>query len=86
MDSQTFGERYAPLALKTIEALQPIKNLIDTITADNGKEFTKHQEIAKELQISFYFCMPFHSRERGANENTNGLIRQYITKGTELVE
>lgn len=39
---------------------------IDTITADNGKEFVKHQEIAKNLEISFYFCKPYHSRERGA--------------------
>ena len=80
------GKDAAPLALKTIEALQPIKDLIHTITADNGKEFTKHQEIAKELEISFYFCKPCHSWERGANENTNGLIRQYIPKGTDFCE
>ena len=55
-----------------------------TITADNGKEFAKHQEIAEKLEISFYFCKPFHSWERGANENTNGLIRQYIPKGTDF--
>ena len=60
--------------------------LIHTITADNGKEFAKHQEIAKELDISFYFCKPYHSWERGANENTNGLIRQYIPKGTDFSE
>ena len=46
--------------------------------------FAKHQEIAKELEISFYFCKPYHSWERGANENTNGLIRQYIPKGTDF--
>ena len=57
-----------------------------TITADNGKEFAKHQEIVKELQISFYFSKPYHSWERGANENTNGLIRQYIPKGTDFSE
>lgn len=61
-------------------------NLIHTITADNGKEFAKHQEIAKELDISFYFCKPYHSWERGAKENTNGLIRQYIPKGTDFSE
>ena len=55
-----------------------------TITADNGKEFAKHQEIAEKLEISFYFCKAFHSWERGANENTNGLIRQYIPKGTDF--
>ena len=78
------GKDAAPLALKTIEALQPIKNLIHTITADNGKEFAKHQEIAEKMEISFYFCKPFHSWERGANENMNGLIRQYIPKGTDF--
>ena len=59
-------------------------DLTHTITADNGKEFAKHQEIAKELEISFYFCKTCHSWERGANENTNGLIRQYIPKGTDF--
>lgn len=57
---------------------------IHTITADNGKEFAKHQEIAEKLEISFYFCKPFRSWERGANENMNGLIRQYIPKGTDF--
>ena len=52
------GKDAAPLALKTIEALQPVKDLIHTITADNGKEFAKHQEIAEKLKISFYFCKP----------------------------
>ena len=80
------GKDALPLALKTIEALQPIKDLIHTITADNGKEFAKHQEIAKELEISFYFCKLDHSWERGANENTNGLIRQCIPKGTDFSE
>ena len=49
------GKDAVPLALKTIEALQPIKDLIHTITADNGKEFTKHQEIAEKLEISPLF-------------------------------
>ena len=49
------GKDAVPLALKTIEALQPIKDLIYTITADNAKEFAKHQEIAEKLEISFLF-------------------------------
>ena len=55
-----------------------------TITADNGKEFAKHQEIAEKLEISFYFLSRVRSWERGANENMNGLIRQYIPKGTDF--
>ena len=56
-------------------------------TYNNGRQWKricKHQEIAKELEISFYFCKPYHSWERGANENMNGLIRQYIPKGTDF--
>ena len=72
------GKDAAPLALKIIEALQSIKNLIHTITADNGEEFPKHQEIVKILQISFYFCNPYHYWEHGASEKMNRLIRQHI--------
>ena len=57
-----------------------------TITADNGKKIAKYQEIAEKLETSFYFCTSCHSWERGANENTNGLIRQYIPKGTDFSE
>ena len=72
------------MTLKTIEALQLIKDLIHTITVDNGKEFAKHQEIAEKLEVSFYFYKLFHSWERGANENMNRLIRQYTPKGTDF--
>ncbi len=58
----------------------------DTRTADNGKEFARHKEIAKGLDAEFYFASPYHSLERGANENTNRLIRQYIPKGTDFKE
>jgi transposase, IS30 family len=51
-----------------------------TITFDNGKEFTNHENIAKNLGCQTYFAFPYHSWERGLNENTNGLIRQYIPK------
>lgn len=80
------GKEAAPLVEKATDALAYIKHLIHTITADNGKEFAKHEEIAQKLDINFFFCKPFHSWERGANENTNGLIRQYIPKGTDFSE
>lgn len=78
------GKEAVPVAQITAWALSKVKSLIHTITADNGKEFAKHEEIAQKLGINFYFCKPYHSWERGANENTNGLIRQYIPKGTDF--
>ena len=80
------GKEAIPVAKVTAWALRKVKRLIHTITADNGKEFAKHEEIAQKLKINFYFCKPYHSWERGANENTNGLIRQYIPKGTDFSE
>ena len=80
------GKEAIPVAKIAVWALRKVKNLIHTITADNGKEFAKHEEIAQKLEIKFYFCKPYHSWERGANENTNGLIRQYIPKGKDFSE
>ena len=80
------GKEAIPVAKITVWALRKVKNLIHTITADNGKEFAKHEDIAQKLDINFYFCKPYHSWKRGANENTNGLIRQYIPKGTDFSE
>jgi transposase, IS30 family len=63
----------------TITALKDW-NFIKTITSDNGKEFTNHEKISEALAIDYYFARPYRSWERGANENTNGLIRQYVPK------
>nr|WP_228412673.1 IS30 family transposase [Chryseobacterium sp. SC28] len=60
--------------------LEDWKPYITTITADNGKEFANHQYVAEELQIDHYFAKPYHSWERGSNENLNGLVRQYFKK------
>ena len=54
--------------------------LVDTITLDNGKEFTDHQRVDLELGSTIYFADPFASWQRGTNENFNGLLRQYIPK------
>lgn len=63
-----------------IDLLKPIKELVYTITADNGKEFTNHSSISKTLKADVYFAHPYASWERGLNENSNGLIRQYFPK------
>lgn len=78
------GKEAIPLAEAAVEALSPYKQMLHTITADNGKEFARHKEIAEKLGVQFYFARPYHSWERGANENTNGLIRQYIPKGADF--
>ena len=65
---------------KTFELLRDWIPFIHTITSDNGKEFANHQQIAEKLIIAFYFAKPYHSWQRGANENLNGLVRQYFPK------
>lgn len=70
------------LAKTMVNLLLPYKNIIKTITSDNGTEFAEHQYINQKLDCVFYFAHPYSSWERGLNENTNGLIRQYIPKGT----
>lgn len=67
-----------------IQLLGHYKATIKTITSDNGKEFAQHEKIARSLDCDFYFAHPYASWERGVNENTNGLIRQYIRKGTSM--
>lgn len=64
--------------------LEDWKPYLHTITADNGKEFAGHQEVAESLSIDYFFAHPYHSWERGSNENLNGLIRQYFTKGSDF--
>jgi len=64
----------------TIELLAPLAAKVHTITVDNGKEFCEHQLIATGLQARIYFAHPYASWERGLNENTNGLVRQYFPK------
>ena len=55
------------------------------MTVDNGREFACHK-IASRLNVDVYFAHPYHSWERGTNENTNGLIRQYLPKGTSMAK
>jgi len=57
---------------------------IKTITADNGKEFADHKYVSEQLGLDYYFARPYHSWERGSNENLNGLVRQYFKKGSDF--
>jgi len=63
-----------------ISKLTPLKKWVLTLTSDNGKEFSNHSLVALKLEAGFFFATPYHSWERGLNEHTNGLIRQYIPK------
>lgn len=75
------GKDPGAVANTFIEKLGKFKELVLTCTLDNGGEFTKHEVIARELKANIYFARPYHSYERGAIENVNGLIRQYFRKG-----
>lgn len=68
----------------TIAGLKKYLGAVFTITADNGSEFAYHENISKELNTEFYFAHPYSSWERGLNENTNGLVRQYLKKGSSF--
>ena len=67
-----------------VRRLKPIGNFVHTITFDNGKEFAAHQDIALALNAKIFFATPYHAWERGLNENTNGLIRDFFPKGTDF--
>ncbi|MDP1541316.1 MAG: IS30 family transposase [Anaerolineales bacterium] len=64
--------------------LLPVKNKVHTLTSDHGKEFADHEQIAQMLELKFYFAHPYAAWERGTNENTNGLLRQYFPKKSDF--
>ena len=64
--------------------LLPLKKAVLTITADNGKEFAYHEQVTAALNAPVYFADPYCSWQRGLNENTNGLLRQYWPKSTDF--
>jgi len=67
-----------------ISALDAHKGQVHTLTMDNGNEFAHHETVHKELKAEVYFARPYCAWERGLNENTNGLLRQYFPKGTNF--
>ena len=78
-------------AVTVLEALRYLRDrhpyfgkVFRTITFDNGAEFSRWREMESELGITTYFGRPYHSCDRGSNENCNGLIRRFIRKGTDI--
>jgi IS30 family transposase len=76
----------ADATARTIELIDRQRDCFKTITADNGTEFHSYKAIEEATGVPFYFATPHHSWERGTNENTNGLIRQYLPKRTSMAK
>ena len=74
----------AAVNARVIDMIHAHSQLFKTITADNGSEFNGFVDIEKATGVPIYFANPYHSWERGTNENTNGLIRQYLPKRTSM--
>ena len=74
----------AALNRRLLQLISNYPHLFKTITADNGTEFHGYRQIEQITGIPIYFATPYHSWERGTNENTNGLIRQYVQKNTSM--
>ncbi len=78
------GKRAVHVTEAITSLLNPLKKFVKTITFDNGKEFTQHEKIADATGCETFFAKPYHSWERGQNENANGLLRQYFPKKMKL--
>lgn len=81
---KTDGTKAESIRKEMINLLAPFKEYVKTITSDNGKEFTFHQQISKKLETNFYFALPYSPWQRGLNEYNNKLIRQYLPKKTDF--
>ena len=79
--SNGYADLVNEATIKIFKKLKRKKQKIKSITLDNGVEFSKHDLLTSDTGIPIYFCFPYHSWEKGTNENTNGLIRQYFPKG-----
>jgi transposase, IS30 family len=74
----------ASLNRRVIRLIRRDEGAFETVTADNGTEFHDYRGIEARTKALFYFARPYHSWERGSNENANGLIRQYLPKGMSM--
>lgn len=84
LTKKVFSKEAGEVSSAIISMLSSYKDVCHTITFDNGGEFSGHLAIAEALEAETYFAHPYASHERGLNENTNGLLRQFIPKGTDL--
>jgi IS30 family transposase len=82
MKAKNKTKKLVSLAIRTL--LKPCKKMCKTITFDNGGEFADHKMVAKALKCKVYFAKPYHSLQRGLNENTNGILRRYYPKGMKI--
>ena len=86
MERLPYGKNPDRVAQAAIRLLMPYRRNVLTITTDNGSEFVRHERIAEELNTTVYFADSYASWQKGAIENTNKLVRQYIPKGTDFRE
>lgn len=78
------GKNAKELAMAAIKLLMPYKDIVRTLTTDNGTEFAEHKLITQSIEATVFFADPYSSWQKGAIENANGLIRQYIPKGSSF--
>jgi IS30 family transposase len=78
-------KKAATLTEKCVKAFGPIpRRMRQTLTLDNGSEFANFKELGKKTRLAIYFADPYAAWQRGGNENTNGLLRQYFQKGIDF--
>ena len=82
--SKVSSKQVQTIGQAIVEELRDWAPYIKTITADNGKEFAAHKYVAEQLNVDYYFARPYHSWERGSNENLNGLVRPYFKKSSDF--
>ena len=78
------GRTASEVKMATMAVIRQMPGRFHTLTSDNGTEFHEYQEVERRFAVKHYFATPYHSWERGSNENLNGLLRQYLPKGTSL--
>jgi IS30 family transposase len=74
----------ASLSRRAVSMIRGHRGRFETVTADNGTEFHGYERVERLTGAAFYFARPYHSWERGSNENANGLLRQYLPKGESM--